>query len=52
MVDLDEPIHLARFDPSWGELGRELVRQVSSVLQDMPVAIEHIGSTSVPGLDA
>ncbi|MFF4188894.1 GrpB family protein [Streptomyces sp. NPDC001691] len=52
MADLDEPIILAPYAPAWAALGQELAQQVSSVLRGMPVAVEHIGSTSVPGLDA
>ncbi|MFJ6382560.1 GrpB family protein [Kitasatospora sp. NPDC092039] len=52
MADLDEPIHVVAYNPVWADLGRDLVCQVSALLQGVPADVEHIGSTAVPGLDA
>ena len=48
----DGPIRLVEYDPSWPRtfaLGSERIR---SALGDAALAIEHVGSTSVPGLAA
>ncbi|MFH8380235.1 GrpB family protein [Kitasatospora sp. NPDC018058] len=52
--DLDEPVHLAPYDPAWAVRGRALVERLTAGLGDLGVhaEVEHIGSTSVPGLDA
>jgi len=52
VLDDDEPIQLVDYDPTWHELGRELVQQVSDRLHELPVDVAHIGSTAVPGLVA
>ncbi|MFD6274805.1 GrpB family protein [Streptomyces sp. NPDC060209] len=52
MVDLDEPIHVVAYDPAWAETGHALVRDISRQLVWASADVEHIGSTSVPGLDA
>jgi len=49
---LDGPIHLADYDPQWPVLyDREAVR-IRSILGDRIRRLEHIGSTSVPGIPA
>lgn len=46
------PITLVAYDPDWPRLfGREAER-LRSVLGDVALRIEHVGSTSVPGLTA
>ncbi|MFE5584463.1 GrpB family protein [Kitasatospora sp. NPDC056531] len=52
--DLDEPIHLVPYDPVWAVRGRALVERLTAGLgeQGPYVEVGHIGSTSVPGLDA
>ncbi|WP_405801586.1 GrpB family protein [Streptomyces sp. NBC_01506] len=52
MVDLDEPVHLVAYDPAWAEMGQALVREVSRQVVWAFADVEHIGSTSVPGVDA
>ncbi|WP_078853120.1 GrpB family protein [Streptomyces sp. NRRL S-1824] len=52
MVDLDEPIHVVTHDPAWAEMGNVLVRDISRQPVWAAADVEHIGSTSVPGLDA
>ncbi len=49
---IDGPILLADYDPSWPRLyGREAAR-VRSALGQRVLRLEHVGSTSVPGLPA
>lgn len=46
------PITLAEFDPQWpARFDREAAR-IRAVLGDTAVQVEHVGSTSVPGLAA
>jgi GrpB-like predicted nucleotidyltransferase (UPF0157 family) len=49
---LSERVELVDHDPSWGELFEEERARLLGVFDDGAVAIEHIGSTSVPGLCA
>lgn len=49
---VDSPIHLADYDPAWPDLfEREEVR-IRTLLGDRIRLLEHVGSTSVPGLAA
>jgi len=43
---------LVAYDDSWPSAAARLIRRISVVLADRAVAVEHIGSTSVPGLPA
>ena len=43
---------LVPYDESWPSVAARLIRRVSATLGDSAVAVEHIGSTSVPGLSA
>jgi GrpB-like predicted nucleotidyltransferase (UPF0157 family) len=45
-------VRLEPFDPSWSERFQRARAPVASVLGSRVVAIEHIGSTAVPGLAA
>lgn len=46
------PVHLAEYDPSWpGRFDREAER-IAAALGERALMIEHVGSTSVPGLAA
>lgn len=49
MTELDEPIHLCVYDQQWPTLFASEARRIAAGLP-ADVAIEHIGSTSVPGL--
>ena len=51
MSDLDEAIHLSEYDPQWPILFDTEAQRISLGLPT-DVTIEHIGSTSVPGLIA
>jgi GrpB-like predicted nucleotidyltransferase (UPF0157 family) len=48
----DAPIHLSEYDPEWPRLFSREADRVRGLLGGVAVAIEHVGSTSVPGLVA
>ena len=49
---MPDPIVIAEYDPTWpGEFERIRARAANAV-GDVTVAIEHVGSTAVPGLPA
>ena len=48
----DAPINLADYDATWPTLFRREAQRVRDALGDGVVRIEHVGSTSVPGLAA
>ncbi len=45
-------IEIAPYDPAWPRLYRDLEATIRGALGDRVLAIEHVGSTSVPGLAA
>lgn len=45
-------IVIADYDPHWPDLYEMEARRIREALADLLVAIEHVGSTSVPGLAA
>ena len=49
MVD---PIVVVEYDPAWPDLFAALSAPVAASLGDVAVAIEHVGSSAVPGLAA
>lgn len=49
---LTGPIEMAEYDPEWPLLYEREERRIRSALGDRVVRIEHVGSTSVPGLPA
>jgi GrpB-like predicted nucleotidyltransferase (UPF0157 family) len=49
---LDGPVTLAEYDPAWPERYAALARVIRRALGDAVVLVEHVGSTSVPGLVA
>ena len=49
---LTEPIRFVEYDPGWPALYAREEARIRSVLGDRVLAIEHTGSTSVPGLAA
>lgn len=51
-VRLDGPIHLAAADPGWSRLYLEHEQRIRSALGERAHQVEHVGSTSVPGLMA
>jgi GrpB-like predicted nucleotidyltransferase (UPF0157 family) len=49
---LGGPVHLADYDPVWPELFAREAARISIVLGTVATRVEHVGSTSVPGLAA
>jgi GrpB-like predicted nucleotidyltransferase (UPF0157 family) len=49
---LDGPVTLAEYDPAWPERYAALARRIRRALGDGVGLLEHVGSTSVPGLVA
>ena len=52
MTPHNAPIVLAEYDPTWPLLFAREAERIRAVLGDTAVRIEHVGSTSVPGLAA
>lgn len=46
------PVVIVDYDPQWPALYAEEKRRILTVIGDAVIAIEHIGSTAVPGLGA
>ena len=49
---MDNSLIITKYDPQWPILFEELRVKLSELLGGMASAIEHVGSTSVPGLAA
>ena len=49
---VDGPVHLADYDPDWPVLYKREAARVRGLLGDRVRLLEHVGSTSVPGLPA
>lgn len=49
---MSQPIVVVDYDPTWPQVFERLRALVWRVVQDFALAIEHVGSTSVPGLAA
>ncbi len=49
---LNSTIYLAAYDPAWPALFSRLEVQIREALGDEVLLLEHVGSTSVPGLSA
>jgi GrpB-like predicted nucleotidyltransferase (UPF0157 family) len=49
---LNSTIYLAPYDPAWAFLFTQLKQQIQQALGDAIRLLEHVGSTSVPGLSA
>jgi GrpB-like predicted nucleotidyltransferase (UPF0157 family) len=49
---LDGPVTLVEYDPAWRERYAALARVMRNGLRDTILLLEHVGSTSVPGLVA
>ena len=48
----EAPIVLVPYDPRWPEEFREIATRLRAALRSVALRIDHVGSTSVPGLDA
>ena len=51
-IPRNSTITLAPYDPAWPKLFDELKRQITEALGEKVRLLEHVGSTSVPGLSA
>lgn len=49
---LNGTIYLAPYDPAWPFLFTRLAKKIHEALGDSVLLLEHVGSTSVPGLSA
>jgi GrpB-like predicted nucleotidyltransferase (UPF0157 family) len=49
---LNAPIYLAAYDPAWPDLFVREAERIRAALGDRVLLLEHVGSTSVPGLAA
>jgi GrpB-like predicted nucleotidyltransferase (UPF0157 family) len=49
---LDDQIVLAEYDPAWPSLYQVEAERIRAVVGEQVVLVEHVGSTSVPGLSA
>jgi GrpB-like predicted nucleotidyltransferase (UPF0157 family) len=49
---LNSTIYLAPYDPAWPSFFIQLKEQIQAALGDAILLLEHVGSTSVPGLSA
>jgi GrpB-like predicted nucleotidyltransferase (UPF0157 family) len=47
-----DPVLIADYDPCWAEMFAEEELRIFRALDGLDVAVEHVGSTSVPGLAA
>ncbi|SFB98733.1 GrpB protein [Bacillus sp. OV322] len=45
-------VNLSDYDPNWGKQFDYEQKRILDVLDDKAVGIEHIGSTSIKGLEA
>ncbi len=52
VAPLNGPISIADYDPEWPRLFAREAERVRAVLGDRVLMLEHVGSTSVPGLAA
>ena len=52
LVPLAMPIQIVDYDPEWPRLYEREAERVQSALGDRVLLLEHVGSTSVPGLAA
>lgn len=54
MTGVTEPsaVHIADYDPSWSRQAVEAIEALRAAAPGLFVEVEHIGSTSVPGLAA
>jgi GrpB-like predicted nucleotidyltransferase (UPF0157 family) len=52
LAPLNGPIYLASYDPAWPRLFEREAERVRAALGERVLLLEHVGSTSVPGLTA
>lgn len=49
---MSAPVIICEYDPAWPAAFAQLKSTIAGALGALPVAIEHVGSTAVPGLAA
>ncbi len=49
---MSEPLLISPYDPAWRDQFERLRERAAAVLGPLAVAVEHVGSTAVPGLAA
>lgn len=52
MADAVKPVTVVEYDPAWSAAFRALARRAGEAIGGRVMAVEHVGSTSVPGLAA
>jgi GrpB-like predicted nucleotidyltransferase (UPF0157 family) len=52
LVEHNATIHLSEYDPEWPRLYEREAARIGAALGEEMLRIEHVGSTSVPGLSA
>src|SRR5215212_7464143 len=52
LTPLVQPIQIAEYDPKWPHLFEREAARLRTILTDRILLVEHVGSTSVPGLAA
>jgi GrpB-like predicted nucleotidyltransferase (UPF0157 family) len=52
MSDAPEPVRIVEYDAAWPERFQALAQRATAALGDLVLSVEHVGSTSVPGLAA
>jgi GrpB-like predicted nucleotidyltransferase (UPF0157 family) len=52
LTPLAAPIALIEYDPQWPDRFQDEVKRICSALGERALRVEHVGSTSVPGLAA
>ena len=51
-MTVPNPVEIFEYDPDWPVQFQRIRRAVTRALADVALSIEHVGSTSVPGLAA
>jgi len=49
---MEDQWRIATYDPEWIHLFKDIAGKLRNSLGDLAVRIDHVGSTSIPGLDA
>jgi GrpB-like predicted nucleotidyltransferase (UPF0157 family) len=52
MDGVDDPVEIVPYDPQWPDAFEMAASELAAALEPWVVAIEHVGSTAVPGLAA
>jgi GrpB-like predicted nucleotidyltransferase (UPF0157 family)/chloramphenicol 3-O-phosphotransferase len=51
-ASVSHPVVVSDYDPAWPAVFRQIAEPVERALREIAVAVEHVGSTAVPGLAA